>query len=107
MRPALTVAVFVATLGCKPRASMPPPAGPDQTVHEAMVLVCDAPVRAEGDHAATRADAIAGHLIDGVGNARVLNIVESWKTDGIDRKQLAKLVKEAKLSSCALRDNAR
>jgi hypothetical protein len=86
---------------------MPPPAGPDQSVHDAMVLVCDAPARAEGEKAATRADAIAGHLTDGVGNAKVLNIVEGWKTDGLDRKQLEALVKEAKLSSCALRDETR
>lgn len=102
MRPALTAAVLVAVLGCKPR--LPPPAGPDQSVHDAMVLVCDAPARADRDHAATRADAVAGHLTDGIGNAKVLNIAEGWKTDGVNRKQLDKLVKEAKLSRCALRD---
>ena len=104
MRPALAV---VLVLGCKHPASMPPPAGPDQTVREAMVFVCDAPARAEGEKAATRADAIAFHLTDGVGNARVLNIVEGWKTDGINRKQLDTLVKEAKLTRCALRDQTR
>jgi hypothetical protein len=72
-----------------------------------MVLVCDAPARANGEHAATRADAIAGHLTDGVGNAHVLDIVEGWKTDGIAPRQLDALVKEAKLSTCALRDDAR
>jgi hypothetical protein len=86
---------------------MPPPAGPDQSLHDAMVLVCDAPVRAEGEHAATKSDAIAGHLTDGVGNPKVLNAAEAWKTDGVDREQLDALVKEAKLSRCTLRDEAK
>ena len=101
MRGALVVVVAFA---CKPHSPLPPPAGPDQTVHDAMVLVCEAPTRAEGEHAATRADAIAGHLTDGVGNLEVLDKVEAWKTDGIDRKQLAALVRKARLRSCALRD---
>ncbi|HUS29372.1 MAG TPA: hypothetical protein VMZ53_12725 [Kofleriaceae bacterium] len=99
--------VMLLLIACKPHHAMPPPAGPDQSVHDAMVLVCDAPVRAEGEKAATRADAIAGHLTDGVGNAKVLDIVEAWKTDGVNRTQLTKLVSEAKLSSCALRDELR
>jgi hypothetical protein len=104
MRPALALTLI---LGCKRHAPMPPPAGPDQSVHDAMLLVCDAPARAEGENAATRADAIAGHLTDGVGNEKVLNIAEGWKTDGVDRKQLDALVKEAKLTRCALRDQTR
>ena len=103
MRLALVTFVLVAVVsGCKPR--MPPPAGPDQSVHDAMILVCDAPSRAAGEHAATRSDAIAGHLTDGVGNSKVLAAAESWKTDGVNETQLAALVAEAKLSSCALRD---
>ena len=102
MRSALLALVV---LGCQ-RHAMPPPAGPDQSVHDAMVLVCAAPERAEGDRAATKADAIAGHLTDGVGNAKVLNAAEAWKTDGVNRKQLEALVKEAKLSSCALHDES-
>jgi hypothetical protein len=86
---------------------MPPPAGPDQSLHDAMVLVCDAPSRAEGDRAATKADAIAGHLTDGIGNPKVLGAAEAWKTDGVDRKQLEALVKEARLARCALRDETR
>jgi hypothetical protein len=71
------------------------------------VLVCDAPSRAKDDRAATTSDAIAGHLTDGVGNPKVLSAAEAWKTDGVDRKQLEALVKEAKLSRCALRDESR
>ena len=101
MRPALLAVVVV---GCQ-RHAMPPPAGPDQSVHDAMVLVCAAPERADGDRrAATKSDAIAGHLTDGVGNPKVLSAAEAWKTDGVDRKQLEALVKEAKLTRCALRD---
>jgi hypothetical protein len=110
VRPALLTAVLaalagaLAVSGCKPHPAMPPPAGPDQSVHDAMVLVCDAPSRASSEHAATRSDAIAAHLTDGVGNPKVLSAAEGWKTDGIDRKQIDALIKEAKLSSCALRD---
>lgn len=105
MRPALVTAVLVAIVsGCKAHPPMPPPAGPDQSVHDAMVLVCAAPSRAEGEHAATRSDAIAGHLTDGVGNPKVLSAAESWKTDGVNQHQLAALVAEARLSQCALRD---
>jgi hypothetical protein len=68
-----------------------------------MVLVCDAPKRAEGE-GGNRSDAIAGHLTDGVGNVDVLTTVEAWKTDGIDQAKLAKLVKRAGLRRCALQD---
>jgi hypothetical protein len=68
-----------------------------------MILVCAAPNRADGD-SGTRADAIAAHLTDGVGNVEVLTTVEGWKTDGINEAELARLVQRAKLSSCALRD---
>jgi hypothetical protein len=85
---------------------MPPPAGPDQSVHDAMVLVCQAADRgdADPDRGATPSDRIAKHLTDGVGNAHVLGTVEAWKTDGIKRAELDRLVKEAKLTSCGLRD---
>jgi len=61
--------VWLLTLiACGPHAV---PAGtPDQSVHDAMVLVCDAPSRAKGE-AGSRADAIAAHLTEGVGNALV------------------------------------
>ena len=108
MRPALLTAVLVVMVsGCKPHPRVPPPAGPDQSVHDAMVLVCAAPARAAGEHAATRSDAIAGHLTDGVGNAKVLAAAESWKTDGVNQQQLGALVVEAKLGSCALRDESK
>ena len=95
---------IVLIAGCHPHSTMPPPAGPDQSVHDAMVLVCDAPARADADSGGSRSDRIAGHLTDGVGNAHVLQVVEAWKTDGIKRGELEKLVKEAKLARCALRD---
>lgn len=85
---------------------MPPPAGPDQSVHDAVVLVCQTTDRADADpdRDGTRSDRIAKHLTDGVGNARVLQTVEAWKTDGIKRDELDRLVKEAKLPTCGLRD---
>jgi hypothetical protein len=92
---------LLTVLACGPRAV--PVGTPDQSVHDAMVLVCDAPKRAEGE-GGSRSDAIAGHLTDGVGNVEVLTTVEGWKTDGIDRGQLARLIKRAGLRSCALRD---
>ena len=96
------VGVLVA---CGPRPI--PPGSPDQTVPDAMKLVCDAPARAERDRGAgTRSDKIAGHLTDGIGNVRVLTTVEGWKTDGIKRAELDALIKEAKLASCALTKEA-
>jgi hypothetical protein len=69
-----------------------------------MVLVCDAPLRARGEPAATRSDAIAAHLSDGVGNQEVLLAVDAWKTDGINTQELSWLVKKAGLNKCALSD---
>ena len=68
-----------------------------------MVLVCDAPSRAKGE-GGSRADAIAAHLTDGVGNVDVLTKVEAWKTDGINKRELDRLVKQARIDRCALRD---
>jgi hypothetical protein len=97
----LRVVSLLTLLGCGPRAV---PAGtPDQSVHDAMLLVCDAPKRAAGE-SGTRSDAIAAHLSDGVGNPDVVMAVEAWKTDGINKAELARLVKRAGLRSCALRD---
>lgn len=83
----------------------PPPATADQSVREAVVLVCDTPARAEPDvqRGVGRSDAIAGHLTDGIGNDRVLTVVEGWKTNGIDAKELDALTAEAKLTRCSLR----
>jgi hypothetical protein len=98
----LRLVSLLTVLACGPRAV---PAGmPDQSVHDAMVLVCDAPKRAEGE-AASRSDAIAAHLTDGVGNNEVLTTVEAWKTDGINKAELSRLVKRAGLRACALRDD--
>jgi hypothetical protein len=97
----LRLVSLLTLLGCGPRAV---PAGPPgQSVHDAMVLVCDAPKRAEGE-GGSRADAIAAHLTDGVGNNDVLMTVEGWKTDGINQAELARLIKRAGLRSCTLRD---
>ena len=90
--------------GCTHHTPLPPPAGPDQSVHDAMVLVCQAADRAADDRGASRSDLIAKHLADGVGNSRVLQAVEAWKTDGIKRDELDRLVEDAKLASCGLRD---
>jgi hypothetical protein len=99
----MRLVLVVALAACGPRPI--PPGSPDQTVAEAMRLVCDAPSRADADRSdATRSDKIAGHLSDGIGNNRVLTTVEGWKTDGINRAELDQLVKEAKLSSCKLRE---
>jgi len=97
----LRLVSLLTLLGCGPRAV--PAGAPDQSLHDAMVLVCDAPNRASSD-SGSRSDAIAGHLTDGVGNSEVLTTVEGWKTDGIDRRQLDRLIKRAHLRSCALRD---
>jgi hypothetical protein len=86
---------------CGPRPI--PPGSPDQSVADAMRLVCDTPARARSDRGeGTTSDKIAGHLTDGVGNARVLQTIETWKTDGIRKDQLAALVAEAKLGECVL-----
>ncbi len=99
----MLAAVVGAVLGCGPKSI--PPGTPDQTVTEAMRLVCEAPARADRDRAAgSRSDKIAGHLTDGIGNVDVLTTVEGWKTDGINKAQLEALLKQAKLSSCKLRD---
>ncbi len=85
---------------------MPPPATADQSVRDAVVLVCDTPARAEPDArgGVSRSDAIAGHLTDGIGNDRVLTTVEGWKTSGIDAKELTALMQEANVTRCPLRD---
>lgn len=91
----------IALAGCKPKTI--PPGTPDQSVHDAMILVCDAPARADADRGSgSRSDEIAGHLTDGVGNVEVLTTVEGWKTDGIKRDELATLLSKAKISDCAL-----
>jgi hypothetical protein len=97
----LRLVSLLTLLGCGPRGVPAAPVG--QSVRDAMILVCDAPKRAERD-GGSRSDAIAAHLTDGVGNNEVLVAVEGWKTDGIDRRQLARLIKRAGLRSCALRD---
>ena len=72
-----------------------------------MRLVCAAPSRADRDRGeGTRSDKIAGHLTDGIGNTKVLTTVEAWKTDGIQRSELDALLKEAKLATCALREQS-
>ena len=95
---------LLTLLGCGPRTL--PPGPPDQSLHEAMVLVCDAPKRARGE-GGSRSDAIAAHLSDGVGHPKVLTTVEGWKTDGINRAELARLIKQARITECALRDETR
>jgi hypothetical protein len=103
--------VLVLASGCGSRMASSPaaaPASPDQTLADAMRLVCDAPVRARRDRTdASHSDKVAGHLTDGIGNVRVLTTVEGWKTDGIDRAELAGLLKEARVSTCPLLDEAR
>ena len=87
---------------------MPPPATADQTVRDAVVLVCDTPARAEADtgHGVSTSDAIAMHLTDGIGNDRVLTTVEAWKTTGIVVAELDALIREAKVAPCPLRATA-
>lgn len=88
----------------------PPPAGsPDQTVAQAVALVCDARARAKADsgYGASPADVLAMHLTDGLGNSEVLMTVEGWKTDGIKLDELDALIKKAKLTTCPLRNEAR
>lgn len=105
----LVIAVLLATAlaACRPGSQTVPPGSPDQSLAEAMRLVCDAPARADRDGSgASRSDRIAGHLTDGIGNTRVLTTVEAWKTDGIDRGELARLVRQAGLRSCALQREA-
>jgi hypothetical protein len=97
--------VFAAIVGCGPKAV--PAGSPDQTVAEAMRLVCEAPARADRDRSsASRSDKIAGHLSDGIGNSEVLMTIEGWKTDGIKRSELEALLKKAKVRECALREEA-
>ena len=100
--------VLVAgALACGPRAGTIPPGSADQSIADAMRLVCDAPSRADRDRTdASRSDKIAGHLADGIGHPRVLATVEGWKTDGIAARQLAALVREAGLRSCELQREA-
>ena len=95
--------VVMVVLGCGPR--MPPPT-PDQSVRDAMVLVCDAPTRAaaDPDYRGHEADVIAKHLTDGVGNSDVLLTVDGWKTDGIKRDELDRLIKRAGITDCRLRE---
>jgi hypothetical protein len=92
---------LLTLLGCGPRAV--PPGPPGQSIHDAMVLVCDAPNRARGDHG-SHSDAVAAHLSDGVANSQVLTTVEGWKTDGINKAELARLLTKARIDKCALRD---
>lgn len=98
------IPILLPLLACRPRAV--PPATADQTVRDAVVLVCDTPARAKPDArgGVSMNDAIAGHLTDGIGNDRVLTTVEAWKTNGIVRKELDALMREARLTRCALRD---
>jgi hypothetical protein len=99
-------AVFL--LGCHAKPAPMPPASPDQPLAAAMRLVCDAPARADRDRGdASRSDRIAGHLGDGVGNVEVLTAVEAWKTDGINRAELDRLVKRAGIADCKLRSEAK
>jgi hypothetical protein len=108
----MRIAAFLATVllaACKPGSSTLPPASPDQTVAAAMRLVCEAPTRAARDHGdGTRSDKIAAHLTDGIGNVDVLTTVEGWKTDGIKRAELDRLLGQAKLapSACKLSQEA-
>ena len=98
---------LLVCVGCVKRPADVPPATADQSVSEAMRLVCDAPARAARDRSdGSRADKIAAHLTDGIGNERVLTTVEGWKTDGIVRAELDALVKEAHVTSCALQAEA-
>lgn len=98
-------AIAVVGMGCRKGPVMPPPGDADQSVRDAVVLVCDAPARAEPEIAkgGSRSDAISLHLTDGVGNDRVLTMVEGWKTNGIDARALDALTTEAKVKTCALR----
>jgi len=93
--------LVVALLSCA-RGRAIPPGSPDQTRHDAMVLVCDAPIRARAERGMAASDAVALHLADGVGNLDVLAVVEGWKTSGSDRAEPARLVRDAKLGACAL-----
>ena len=96
--------VALLAFGCGPR--MPSAGSPGQSVHDAMVLVCDAPTRAQADpeYRGHESDVIAKHLTDGVGNGDVLVTVDGWKTGGIKREELDRLVKQAGLRRCALRE---
>jgi hypothetical protein len=103
---ALAVVALIVTGGCHGARAMPPPATADQSVRDAVILVCDTPARAEPDATGgvSMSDAIAGHLTDGIGNDRVLTAAEAWKTNGIDAKELTALMQEANVTRCALRD---
>lgn len=105
MERVLPFAILVG-IACRSAPAVPPPGNADQTVRDAVVLVCDAPARAKADtdKGVGASDAIASHLTDGIGNDRVLTLVEGWKTTGIDAGQLDALVEEAKLGECSLRD---
>lgn len=111
MRIFLAVAVVCATaVGCTPSAATSlPVATADQTARDAMLLVCDAPIRAKDDihHGVGTSDAIAAHLTDGVGNNDVLITVEGWKTSGVHRGELDRLMRRSRITSCALRDSLR
>lgn len=104
---ALTVLALIVAAGCGgSRVAQPAPATADQTVRDAVVLVCATPERAKPDARGdvSMSDAIAGHLTDGIGNDHVLTTVEGWKTNGIDPKQLDGLIQEAGITTCSLRD---
>ena len=105
-RIASLAAVAVAAVACRTPPAVPPPATTDQGLRDAVVLVCDAPARAEDDvrRGIRPADALAQHLTDGIGNDRVLTIVEGWKTAGIDIAALDRLMKEARVTACPLRE---
>lgn len=101
------VLALVVAVGChSSRLAAPPPGTADQSVRDAVLLVCDTPARAAPDakDGVSMSDAIAGHLTDGIGNDRVLTTVEGWKTNGIDAAELAALTKEANVTRCPLRD---
>jgi hypothetical protein len=101
--------VCAAVLGCAKPSTTLPVATADQTPRDAMLLVCDAPTRATDDirQGISKSDAIAAHLTDGVGNNDVLITVEGWKTSGVALGELDGLLRQARITSCALRDSLR
>ena len=110
----MRVSLLVLLLAC---GGKPPPAGPTapsgQDLTDATSRLCAAPMRAEGDlefhtdDAAAKAAVLDKHLKDGVTNARVLALIESWKGKPADARlsDLDQLTHDALLSSkCRLRE---
>jgi hypothetical protein len=102
--------VWLAVAACGDKAK-PAPTAPrhDQTLAEALVLVCDSPTRAEADpgwqpgmEAADKARLLGEHAADGVRNARLL----AWLKTPQDQRvpELEKLLQEASITSCRLRE---